>query len=54
MQIYDLLDNMGPVTLGGVLYRDVRCPDGPPKFLASDANLRSIYVINFDVDKERS
>lgn len=54
MSVYDLLDGMGPVTLGGVLYRDVRAPDGPPKFLGFDGNLRSVYVVNFDVDKDRS
>lgn len=54
--IYDLLDNLGPLSLGSppVLYEDIRSLDGPPKFFDTDANQRSIYILNFAADKARS
>lgn len=53
-QIYDLLDNAGPVVLSSVLYRDIKSLDGPPKFLSADENKRPTYVLRCEADKDRS
>lgn len=52
--IYKKLDNLGPVTLTGVLYRDVRTTEGPPKFLAFDPMNRPLYYCAYLADKDRS
>jgi len=52
--IYKKLDNLGPVTLSGVLYRDVHATQGPPKFLGVDENNRPLYYCAYEADKDRS
>lgn len=52
--IYKKLDNLGPVTLSGVLYRDVRTTEGPPKFLGFDQNNRPLFYCAYLADKDRS
>jgi hypothetical protein len=55
-QIYDFLDCATPGAIGSpaVYYWDIRSTDGPPKFMGSDGNNRSIYVLTFLADKARS
>ncbi len=52
--IYKKLDGLGPVTLSGVLYRDVRATAGPPYPLGVDASNRPLYACHYQADKDRS
>jgi len=52
--VFRKLDFLGPVTLSGVLYRDIRAIGGEPKFLAFDDNQRPVYSMTFLCDKNPS
>lgn len=52
--VYKKLDGLGPVVLSGVLYRDVRATEGPPRFLDDDHNDRPLYFCMYVADKDRS
>lgn len=49
---FDVLDNLGPVTLSGVLYHSVEA-DGEPFGLGQDENERWRYVFNIRCEKAR-
>lgn len=53
-QIFRKLDFLGPVTLSGIVYRDVRAVGGEPKFMAFDQNMRPIYTMTLVCDKNPS
>ncbi len=48
---FDALDNLGPVTLSGVLYHSVECEE--PFNLGQDANERWRFAFNAQVRKAR-
>lgn len=48
----DLLDNLGPVTLSGVLYHSCEA-DGEPMNLGQDANMRWRFAFNLTCRKAR-
>lgn len=52
--IHRKLDNLGPVTLSGVVYRDVKGIAGEPKFLDFDQNQRPIYWCAYEAAKDPS
>jgi hypothetical protein len=51
--IHALLDNLGPVTLGGVLYHNVVAQAGAPRCLGQDDNGRWRYVADYLCTKAR-
>ena len=52
-RIYRALDNLGPVTFSGVLYRDIRATLGAPT-LTYDHSDRPLWVCHFEADKNVS
>jgi len=55
-KIYAALDGLLATLLSGVMYRDVRSLDGPPKRLTQpfDQNQRPVWYLNFEADKDVS
>lgn len=51
--IHALLDNLGPVTISGVLYHHVSAEGGPPICIGLDANARWRYVASYRCEKAR-